>query len=168
MRTYATYVLAKWYPSTLCMARSNLIRRYLPLRKNGLKCLSKPAELLFQIFWGEWTTTEDQWQDGAAALPNQRGHAQCQPVWKTTRGSSYATVTKGWAWNISVGRRFDNALYSFEERLSFLIVHAIIKDHKPVLLLNEYRPPLCNSNKRPKAAFVNVSSRCFTALKKRR
>jgi hypothetical protein len=33
LRIYATHVLAKCYPSTLCMARSNLIRRYLQERK---------------------------------------------------------------------------------------------------------------------------------------
>ncbi len=60
-------------------------------------------------------------------------------------------------WNIAMGRRFDNALYSFEERLSFLIVHAIIKDSKPVLLFKEYRPLLCGSNKcLEEAAFINV------------
>jgi hypothetical protein len=33
MRPYATYVLAKGYPSTLCLARPYLIRQYLPLKK---------------------------------------------------------------------------------------------------------------------------------------
>jgi hypothetical protein len=32
LRTYATYVLATAYPSTLCTARSNLVRQFLKYR----------------------------------------------------------------------------------------------------------------------------------------
>ncbi len=80
LRTYATYVLDVAYPSTLCMARSNLVKQF---QKNtnyrNLQILIVFILLFLLFFEGAWS--EGQGSRGRCSGRRQRGqgHGQTGP-----------------------------------------------------------------------------------------